>query len=141
MTSRRILILGQSMLAFGRAWIIKSGRQMGRVRLPAVARVRGVSDGEVTYVVACASALTKYGAIRTARKCFFRAFIIAVVLRKWGVPAVLNVGLRNLGAGRKSSGHCWASEGGLPIAEDRDPRSDYPIRLGVDVRGVLYWVA
>lgn len=137
---RRFIIFVQCVVALFVAWGIKLTRSISRVRLPSVREGRGLSEGDIAFVKRCADAFTRYGAARTGRKCFFRAFILASVLRRWGLPLVMNVGMGNLGPTARTEGHCWlTTPDGQPFAEPQDPRERYPFLMGNADYGVRYW--
>src|SRR4030042_5616964 len=77
---------------------------------------------------------------RTRHRCFYRSYTRAVVLRKLGVPAILNFGLRNLGAQAtaRTTGHCWVTIDDCPLLE-RDPCETYPVLLSEPPEGCRHW--
>ena len=78
--------------------------------------------------------------LRTKHRCFYQSYSRAVTLRKLGVPVVLNLGLRNLGAktGPGVRGHCWITVGDKPLFE-RKVWEMYPVLLAETPAGVRYW--
>ena len=135
----RVLILSHALRALAHAWLIKIGKTMRKVKLPSAPGEVRLSEADLSFVIGCTDFLVKLGAKRTGRKCFFRAFIAASVLRKWGVPVTMNIGLRPLPALRKASGHCWLTLDGIPFAETGDPHREYPFAIGQGENGVRYW--
>jgi hypothetical protein len=137
---RRALMFLQCAQGLLMAWTIRIGRTMEKVRLPAGPENNRLSEGDVAFILAATAGLMNIGATRTGRTCFFRSYILAFVLRRWGFPAVINVGLRNLGGDRRAEGHCWLTtpEGAL-FSEPTDPREQYPVFMGDGVPGVRYW--
>ena len=136
---RRLGLLLLSGKGLAQACLIKQRRSMRLVKLPPVAQSNKLSDLDVQFVLRCADCFVKYGALRTARKCFFRAFIIASVLRRNGMPVELNVGLKNMGGG-KPKGHCWLSLNGKPFAERTDVKLEYPYEINPGSGNVRYWM-
>lgn len=55
--------------------------------------------------------------------CFARAVVITRILRKWGAPAVLNIGVRT----PPLSAHAWAELGDVPLGRDGAEAGDYRI--------------
>lgn len=137
---RRLLLVYYALTGLVQAWLIKTGRSMHNIQLFSASGRSKLSEGDISFVIQCANMLVKWGAIRTGRKCFFRAFIMASVLRKWGIPVVMNVGLRNLRTFKRTDGHCWLTLDGLPFAETNDPEQIYPFEMGSGTNGVRYWV-
>ena len=72
--------------------------------------------------------------------CFYRAFAVASMLRRRGVPARLDFGLRLSGGGRRQC-HCWVSVGGRPLCEAADPNRNFPVDVGGRGDDVRYWLA
>ena len=72
--------------------------------------------------------------------CFYRSFAVAAMLRRRGVPARLDFGLR-LSGGRRRQCHCWVSVGGRPLCEAADPNRNFPVDVGGRGSDVRYWLA
>ena len=140
MVCRRLLLIFHSLTGLVQAWIIKTRKSMHNIRLSSTSSSSKLSQGDISFVIRCANILVTLGAVRTARKCFFRAFIMASVLRKWGIPVVMNVGLRNLKTFKRTDGHCWLTLDGLPFAETNNPEQIYPFEMGSGTNGVRYWI-
>jgi hypothetical protein len=98
------------------------------------------SQRDIGRVVRLVDRLQRVMVPRTRHRCFYRSYSRAVVLRKLGIPAVLNVGLRNLGARTTSRvrGHCWVTLGDEPLFEWR-VWEKYPVLLAETPMGVRYW--
>lgn len=140
---RRVTIVCIVWVFLLRAWGAKSRLWKGAVPLPSVANVRWRCPlGFVPFLVARTDEAVRLGAIRTGRKCFFRAYVLAATLRKHGVCAVLNMGLRKppaREAHRRIDGHCWVTVDDAVLAEADDPQDLYPVLLGEGGEGVRYW--
>jgi hypothetical protein len=138
---RRIVMWFQCAAGLVRAWAIRLGRTMAGVRLPPVRDDRLLSESDIAFILRVAAGLMKFGAARTGRKCFIRSYILATVLRRWGLPVSINVGLRNLNGTGQTEGHCWLTtpEGAL-FAEPADPLQEYPVFMGDGPPGIRYWV-
>lgn len=74
------------------------------------------------------------------KRCYYRSFAAASVLRLRGVPARLDFGLR-LSGGLRQQCHCWITIGGQPLGEGLDPRKQFPISAGQWGQEVCYWLA
>lgn len=55
--------------------------------------------------------------------CLARAVVITRILRKWGAPAVLNIGVRTV----PFSAHAWAELGDVPLGRDGSEAGNYRI--------------
>jgi hypothetical protein len=75
-----------------------------------------------------------------SKRCFYRSFAAASVLRLRGLPVRLDFGLRLAGSRRKQC-HCWITVGGQPLGEAIDPRKQFPIPAGQWNEDVHYWLA
>lgn len=137
---RRLVIAFQATIGLAQAWIIKSRKTMANIRLAPPSNSSCLTDPDISFVLGCSDFLVKLGARRTGRKCFFRSFIMASVLRKWGLPVIMNVGLRGLRGARRTDGHCWLTLDGKPFGETDNPNRDYPVQLDQGINGVQYWL-
>jgi hypothetical protein len=137
---RRIVMGFQCAAGLVKAWAIRLGRTMTGVRLPPVPDNKLLSESDIEFILRVTTWLVTYGAARTGRKCFIRAYILATVLRRWGFPVDINVGLKNLAGAGRAEGHCWLTtpEGAL-FAEPEDPQKEYPVFMSDGVPGVRYW--
>lgn len=141
MFCRRILIFLQCLGAFLRAWRIRAGCGLRSLVLPEVRDGEKHLGDDVRFLLTCADFIVRLGCMRTGRKCFFRSYMLASVLRKHGQEAEINIGMRNLGAGTDTAGHCWVTmpDGGL-LDETGDLPSEYPVMMGRSGNGIRYWV-
>ncbi len=138
---RHITMWFQCAGALIKAMTIRLGRTMAHVRLPPDPPQNLLSEADIAFILSVTAGLVRIGAARTGRKCFVRSYILATVLRKWGVPVVINVGLKNLNGNSRTEGHCWLTtpEGAL-FAEPTDPQQEYPVFMGNGAADVRYWV-
>ena len=72
--------------------------------------------------------------------CFYRSFAVASMLRRRGVSARLDFGLR-LAGGRRRQCHCWVSIQGRSLGEKTDPNRNFPVAVGGRGEAVHYWLA
>jgi hypothetical protein len=139
----RIILL--STIAYLKAWSIKLTRNMDGVRFdkkPTRAPLIGNpgDQAEIKYILHWADIWVRWGAARTGRKCFFRAYIAGWVLHQLGYPVTLHVGLWMKGLGQGSVGHCWLTLNGHLLGERDNPGNHYHMALAHNGQGVLYWV-
>lgn len=133
----KILVIGLSCLFL--AWVIKICNSMQDVRFPSVRNIKKISNRRKEAIITCADFYVKYGAFLTGRKCFFRSYIMGQLLRKEGIPVVMNIGLSSRMNTRKSRGHCWLTLDGQPFAETRDLSSIFSVDIGFGYNGIRYW--
>ncbi len=138
---RRFLMIFQCVIALVKAWMIKLTENMNNVSLSAENRNKDISPTDVAYLGRITRWIMKLKIIGKKRKCFFYSYILASVLRKWGTPAILNVGLSICGPSTRTEGHCWVTtEDGALIEEPSNPERDYPVFIGPGTNGILYWI-
>ncbi|MCP4429683.1 MAG: hypothetical protein GY806_01765 [Gammaproteobacteria bacterium] len=136
---RRYYLFFQAFVALLQAWNIKTRSKISYVQFTPSNQLNKLSQTDIDYLAKCADFLVRYGAIRTGRKCFFRAYILGSVLRKWGIPVILNVGLYNLIGDCKRRGHCWLTLNGHIFADSSTKVDIYKTRLGSGSNGICYW--
>lgn len=136
-----LLFLETLILLFKAAIIRRRGR--ASLRLPAVAAT-ALAPGELRFLVSQVNRLTSLLAGKSRHACWYRSYPLAVLLRKRGVAAQLNIGLMGLQPRQELRGHCWLSIAGRVFNEPEAASSlSYPEFLGEGSesgQGVLYWV-
>ena len=137
---RRFLILLQGLKGLLQAWIIKRKKNMGNIQIPLTANTLPLDEKEISFAIRYVHVILKFGAIRTGRRCFFRAYIMAYILRNWGIPVMMNVGLCNLRSSQKTIGHCWLTLEGQPFKEIDNPNQKFPFKMLCAANGIYYWV-
>lgn len=141
----RVLFWYYLLTGFGRAALYKFTKNMSRVKLPnPITSDRtwgGTEELLVKKVLSSANKLVNTLAHFTTRKCFYRAYTSAYILRKYGIRVTLNIGLHHLHRNdRGVRGHSWLSWGDLPLEEESDPRIRYSQFLGTGWNGIRYWI-
>jgi len=82
--------------------------------------------------------VVKLSVWNTAHPCLYYAYARCRILRRWGHPVKLNIGLHNLYGEQEVEGHCWLSLENKVLFEEKDPCQMYPDRMGE--RGdTVYW--
>ncbi|SLM32116.1 hypothetical protein MTBBW1_60016 [Desulfamplus magnetovallimortis] len=135
----RIKIFAFGFLYLVQAWFIKISNQMSSVLFPEIKSHKILTDKEIGSILKCADFFTKFFTLHTGRKCFFRSYIMGNLLRKEGIPAVMNIGLFTHQQTRKRRGHCWLTLNDEPFKEKRDPFIMFPVDLGAGYNGIRYW--
>ncbi len=73
--------------------------------------------------------------------CFYRSFTLANILRKGGIPLVLNVGGRGLGLNEVGKAHCWLTLENELFHEKENALELYPLEMGYNQdRSIRYWI-
>ena len=126
-------------ISFFKAWRIKFGKDITRVEYNYRELDRKLCDADISLVMGWVEAVVRYGAIRTRRKCFFRAYIAAVVLNRLGCPVEMNIGLKGRGKQRIASGHCWLTLNDRILCEESNPIDNFPIEIAQAENGIRYW--
>jgi hypothetical protein len=125
------------------AWRARWTKDVAGLRLPPLPPVHpdtGLDATRIAWAARMADALARWAPPRMGRRCFVRSYLLAATLRRRGLPAQLNVGLRNVGTGASVSGHCWLTVGnGAPLAEPGEAVAAYPRFMGEGANGVRYW--
>lgn len=137
---RRLRLALWAGAAWARAWQLRLRRRMDRPRLGEVAASRTARPGDVALAVRLADRLAELPGVRTGRKCFVRSYVLATVLRRLGLPAVLNVGIARSESERGARGHCWLTVGGRVVAERTAAWRAYPRRITERSDGIAFWV-
>jgi len=137
-----IYVIFQAFAALYRAWYLQSRHGSGSLVLAAVQSRRIFSNVTETTgrIVDRVDHIQRLVVFRSKHQCFYRAYARAVVLRKCGVPVVLNLGLVNLGAGKQVEGHCWLTLNGRDFFEKSGVRHLYQHKLAQTDGDVCYWV-
>lgn len=128
------------LVALVEAWRTRRGRRLDRLRLPPVGPTFSLSKERITQTIRWIDGLVNRLVFSRKHRCFFRSYAVAVVLRRWGLPLVLNVGLRNLGPSARSRGHCWLTLNGRKFYEHLRPEILYPFAMGSTADDIAYWV-
>ena len=73
--------------------------------------------------------------------CFYRSFTLANLLRKRGIPVVMNVGGRGLGSNEVRKAHCWLTLDDQLYHEKENALELYPLEMGYNQnRSIRYWI-
>lgn len=116
-------------------------KNIGRFKLPDINRNLLTPSADVEKIIRWADRWIKLFTYKTHQPCYYRAYTLACILRKIGIPVILNVGLRNLRSLNKNRGHCWLTLQGQPIFEDDDEvHLIYPYELVQSSNGINFWM-
>ena len=141
----RLSITGRLSIGLAQAAIYKRRHSMAHVKLPRAQIPRTDNPDELSsliqQVMRKADVLVNLFFYFTKRKCFFRSYAAACVLRHLGIEVDLNIGLHHLNQNHQSiRGHSWLTWQGRPIVEEIDPQIRYDRFIGSNQEGICYWI-
>ena len=112
------------------------------LRLEPVNERTHVPNDSIVQIVKRIDKATKWIAPFTRHSCFYRAYAMANILRKKGLPVSFNIGLRNLSPADATRGHCWLSLNGQPFYEKNlDAVAIYAdVLMGKTTQDICYWI-
>ncbi len=123
-----------------RAWLYRRGG-IKQLRLPGVHPGIEPDAKTVDETVARVDSILNLALRNTQHICFYRSYVLAVILRQMGLPVVLNVGGRALWSSEIMKAHCWLSLGGVNIYEKENAFDLYPLEMGYNSdRSIRYWI-
>jgi hypothetical protein len=124
-------------------WCRRVRKNLGArpLRLPSVAPKRRADDRSVERQVRFADRIIGLMARRGGHFCFYRSVTLAVLLRRQGVPLVVNVGARSVHDPARMKAHSWLTLDGELFYEQPNSLSIYPFAMGYNAdRSVRYWI-
>ncbi len=134
-------IFYETVMALVQARRVRHGNADAGVDLPPVRPDMALSSATALSVAKRISVFVKALLFwKLGQCCFYRCYAVACVLRRRGVPVVLNIGLLEPADRSRVFGHCWLSLNGEPFAERRDPHVLYPVEMGSRQEGVAHWL-
>jgi hypothetical protein len=137
-----LVVTFQTVVAVIRAGGVKRRKGKSRsyyFKLPPVNTARSIPRYFQPWIVRRIGRLTGLLAAGSRNICFYRSYAVVSVLRRWGIPLELNIGLGSLEASRKTEGHCWVTLHGEKFFEHTSPEETYPIEIGRNESGIRYW--
>ncbi len=135
----RLWILFQIPPLLLRAWYIKDRLQSLQIALPDPGFPVKISEKGADKVARWVTGILESLPFRTGHFCFYRSIVLVYIIRRLGVPAVLNIGLTNFGARSKTRGHCWLTIDRRLLFEKVDTGNLYPFEMGYNKTGICYW--
>ncbi len=77
----------------------------------------------------------------TRHICYYRSYVLVVILREKGLPVVLNVGGLALWSPERMKAHCWLTLDGESVFEKENSFDFYPLEMGYNSdRSIRYWI-
>ncbi|MHB8844963.1 MAG: lasso peptide biosynthesis B2 protein [Nitrospirota bacterium] len=124
----------------GQVWLIR--RNLGRkpLVLPAVDAERTIDNASISVIVRRVDRLLSALLHKNSHHCFYRSVILAKLLRRNGVPLVVNIGGRSLSSPSMKA-HSWLTLDDKPFHEQPNSLSIYPFDMGYNAdRSIRYWI-
>ena len=141
----RFQVTFSALAAAFEAWRIMYNGRISQLRLQLVSTLFSLPSYRMDQIVRWIDSVLKLLVFGSKHRCFYRSYTIARVLRKRGVPVVLDIGLRNLNSSIKTRGHCWLTLNGseffehLPNPQHVSPVVLYPFIMGMGGDDIVYW--
>lgn len=135
-----LAITCETLHALAKAWEFRFWKRKGMVTLPPKGEDCSLSDTIIRRISLWIDLVVGILLFWKPGRCFYRSYALAVVLRKRGIPLILNFGYRNLGGRGRIRAHCWVTFKGSPFAEKTNPLDAYPIKMGETEGHVTYWL-
>ncbi len=132
-------VAADAIYALWRAVVIRLRRKLALIHLPLDSSATVPSSQAAEAIVRQVTRITALFFAWKRRRCFYRAYAIAYVLRKRGMALVLNIGNRRSRKRRRMRGHCWLTLGDELFAEDTNPHDDYGTYMGEHDGMIRYW--
>lgn len=137
---RRIALTVQVLFLIGQVWLMRRNLGKKPLRLPAVATERTADNTSISVIVRHVDHLLSALLNKNSHHCFYRSVILAKLLRKNGVPLVVNIGGRSLSSPSMKA-HSWLTLDDNPFYEQPNSLSIYPFDMGYNTqRSVRYWI-
>jgi len=113
----------------------------GAISLPPVSTHTKINDKMSNKIVKWFDFILKIVILKTDYLCFYRSYGLALVLRKRGVPVVMNVGGHSLSSPENMKAHSWLTLFKQPFYEKTNSIQLYPYDMGFNKeRNVNYWI-
>lgn len=123
-----------------KAWRYVVKERFSKVKIISIQADHGLRTSEVELHVNFIDKIVKKIVFRSNHVCFYRSYVLAQVLRRRGLPLVLNIGLGNLNADSPVRGHCWLTLDGQKFFESAETETLYPVFLGNRSGDIAFWV-
>jgi hypothetical protein len=131
-------IFVQVLGAVGRSFLANRRGNKRWIPLPPVAPSINTSLSREE-LVARVDRIVDFALWNTAHRCLYYSYARCRLLRQWGYPVKLNLGLHNLfQEGRDAEGHCWISLNDQVLFEENDPCVLYTDMMG-EQDDTVYW--
>ena len=124
----------------GHVWLVRRNLGKKSLMLPAVDAERTVDSASISVIVRHVDRLLSALLRKNSHHCFYRSVILAMLLRRKGVPLVVNIGGRSLSSPSMKA-HSWLTLDDKPFHEQPNSLSIYPFDMGYNAdRSVRYWI-
>jgi len=137
----RVYITIEIIYALIKAWKIRRSKVEGAVSLPHVNIPAKTDEKMSNKIVKWFDFILSIVLLKTDHLCFYRSYGLAIILRKRGVPVVMNIGGRSLSSSENMKAHSWLTLFGKPFHEKPNSIQLYPYNMGFNKeRAVNYWI-
>lgn len=137
----RIYITVEIIYTLIKAVKIRRSRVEGAVSLPPVAIPAKINEKMSNKIVKWFDFILSIILIKTDHLCFYRSYGLATILRKRGVPVVMNIGGHSLSSPENMKAHCWLTLYEKQFHEKPNSIQLYPYDMGFNKeRAVNYWI-
>ncbi|MCK4798305.1 MAG: lasso peptide biosynthesis protein [Spirochaetes bacterium] len=137
----RIYITVEIIYTLIKAVKVRRSRVEGAVFLPPVAIPAIINEKMSKKIVKWFDFILSIVLLKTDHLCFYRSYGLAIILRKRGVPVVMNIGGRSLSSPENMKAHSWLTLFEKPFYEKPNSIQLYPYDMGYNKeRAVNYWI-
>jgi hypothetical protein len=137
----RCKILVSILVEIFKAWRYVVNERFSKVKISSIQSTCSLNDSKrINDLVNFVENIVKKIASRSNHICFYRSYVLAQILRKRGLPVVMNIGLGNFGADSPVRGHCWLTLDGENFFESSETETLYPVYLGKRPGDIAFWV-
>lgn len=137
----RFLFIPKVFALLIRSWFVR--RRLGKapLKLPPVAATVPPDDRCIEQQVRLADGIIKRLTEKGGHYCFYRSVTLATLLRKQGIPLVVNMGARSVYARTRMKAHGWLTLNDKPFYEQPNAIDLYPVDMGFNrERSIRYWI-
>lgn len=137
----RIYITIEIIYSLIKAMKIRRAGVEGAVSLPPVVIPEKINEKMSNKIVKWFDFILSITLLKSDHLCFYRSYGLAIILRKRGIPVVMNIGGRSLSSSENMKAHAWLTLFEKPFNEKPNSIQLYPYDMGYNKeRAVNYWI-
>jgi len=137
----RIYITVEIIYTLIKAVKIRRSGVEGAVSLPPVSIPVKINEKMSNKIVKWFDFILSIVLLKTEHLCFYRSYGISTILRKRGVPVVMNIGGHSLNSPENMKAHAWLTLFEKPFHEKPNSIQLYPYDMGYNKeRAINYWI-
>jgi hypothetical protein len=123
------------------SWHARRSLEKKPLKLPPTQVTGAIDDTTVADMVRTVDALLPRLLPGRRHYCFYRSVVLALLLRKKGIPVVINVGGLGLATTSRMTAHCWLTLNGDSFFEQPNSLTLYHFDMGHNTdRSIRYWI-